>query len=657
MQPRVFVVMPFGKKAVDTSDGPKTLDYNQLYAKLLKPALLAAGCEPFRADQETAVGDIRNDMFFELVTADAILADVSIGNANVFYELGVRHGVNPRGAFMIHGGWSDFRPFDLAPDRTFSYPGQLFLTEGEPDAKTLNAEIERLASTLRNAFARDRTTIGSPVYSSLPGLEPADWRGIRTARSKYFTGVLDDWKERVRVARKNGHPGDIVTLADDAPTRFHRQELLLESVRGLLDLLQFEIAEIFLREVLEINPDHFDAQCWLGMVLGRRGKIFQAEEHLKRVRQMHPEDPDPQSKLARLYKDLWRSHWEHIPAIGDRHSEAVNWGAQAVSAINGYYAALLQHPESYFYGINVLVLSSLLQHLATLTGDGPGELPPVDLHQLRSVVSFNAVRSLANSQERIWAVGTLGMLAALEGDVAQTRRRMREVAGSPDLTLYHRQSISHDLTLMKSLEYQSEAVDVALKILPPAPLKPQFRRVFVFSGHMIDAPGRSPSRFPAEKESAVREALAAHLERWQAGEGDLAVSGAAHGGDILFAELCREHKAHVRLLLAQAQSDYLESSVRGRASNWVDRFFSLRETSEVREQPEQLGRPPESVSPHKRNNLWILNTARVEATPDRLFALLVWDGERTPGLYGTSHFADRVVKLGGRLEIVNPTQL
>jgi hypothetical protein len=173
---------------------------------------------------------------------------------------------------------------------------------------------------------------------------------------------------------------------------------------------------------------------------------------------------------------------------------------------------------------------------------------------------------------------------------------------------------------------------------------------------MIDAPGRAASRFPAEKESAVREAMAAHLERWQAGEGDLAVSGAAHGGDILFAELCRERKAHVRLLLAQAQSDYLEA-FRGQASGWIDRFFSLRETSEVREQPEELGRPPESVNPHKRNNLWLLNTARVEATPDRLFALLVWDGERTPGLYGTSHFADRVVELGGRLEIVNPTRL
>ena len=64
-------------------------------------------------------------MFFELVTADAVVADISIVNPNVFYELGVRHGIAMRGVFMIHAGWSK-RPFDVAPDRTFSYDGKLF---------------------------------------------------------------------------------------------------------------------------------------------------------------------------------------------------------------------------------------------------------------------------------------------------------------------------------------------------------------------------------------------------------------------------------------------------------------------------------------------------------------------------------------------------
>jgi hypothetical protein len=136
MEPHVFVVMPFGEKEVQSAT-PATgnvlekpalnISFNEVYDLLIKPALTKASCIPFRADQEENAGDIRTDMYFELVTADAIVADISILNPNVVYELGVRHGVAPRGVFMIHGGWAK-RPFDVAPDRTFDYDGKLFLT-------------------------------------------------------------------------------------------------------------------------------------------------------------------------------------------------------------------------------------------------------------------------------------------------------------------------------------------------------------------------------------------------------------------------------------------------------------------------------------------------------------------------------------------------
>src|SRR5262245_506542 len=134
MQPHVFVVMPFGVKEArpaapavgDTPAIPAVfIDFDLVYQRLLGPALTKAGCMPFRADQEPGAGDIRTDMFFELVTADVVLADMSILNANVFYELGIRHGVSPRGVLMVHAGWSR-RPFDIAPDRTFGYEGKLF---------------------------------------------------------------------------------------------------------------------------------------------------------------------------------------------------------------------------------------------------------------------------------------------------------------------------------------------------------------------------------------------------------------------------------------------------------------------------------------------------------------------------------------------------
>src|SRR5688572_27473816 len=137
LAPRAFVVMPFGRKearaaTAATADHPAEpaveVDFDLVYDRLVAPAVSRAGCIPFRADQEAGAGDIRTDMYYELVTADIVVADISVLNPNVFYELGIRHGVAARGIFMIHGGWSR-RPFDVAPDRTFDYDGELFLPE------------------------------------------------------------------------------------------------------------------------------------------------------------------------------------------------------------------------------------------------------------------------------------------------------------------------------------------------------------------------------------------------------------------------------------------------------------------------------------------------------------------------------------------------
>jgi|KBSMisStandDraft_5_1062788.scaffolds.fasta_scaffold19986_10 hypothetical protein len=50
------------------------------------------------------------------------------------------------------------------------------------------------------------------------------------------------------------------------------------------------------------------------------------------------------------------------------------------------------------------------------------------------------------------------------------------------------------------------------------------RKVIVFSGHMIDGPGRSNPRFPHTKEKAAREAIELKLVEWAINEDDLGIS-------------------------------------------------------------------------------------------------------------------------------------
>jgi len=62
--------------------------------------------------------------------------------------------------------------------------------------------------------------------------------------------------------------------------------------------------------------------------------------------------------------------------------------------------------------------------------------------------------------------------------------------------------------------------------------------VFLFSGHMIDAPDRPTPRFPAEKEGIAAQKIAEALGQQGAGLDDLVLAQTAAGGDLLFLEAC-----------------------------------------------------------------------------------------------------------------------
>jgi hypothetical protein len=111
VKPHAFVAMPFGIKPAPAEPGssaqpatPQMIDFNRVYREYIAPALEMAGLEPFRADKEIRAGDIIADMFQELLVADLVVADLTIENPNVWYELGVRHALRSRGVVIVCGG-------------------------------------------------------------------------------------------------------------------------------------------------------------------------------------------------------------------------------------------------------------------------------------------------------------------------------------------------------------------------------------------------------------------------------------------------------------------------------------------------------------------------------------------------------------------------
>ena len=128
---------------------------------------------------------------------------------------------------------------------------------------------------------------------------------------------------------------------------------------------------------------------------------------------------------------------------------------------------------------------------------------------------------------------------------------------------------------------------------------------------------------------------------------------------MLFAEECLRRGAQIRLLLAQKVEDFVRASVHHAGDDWVRRFDALRAQAQVEILPEEADTVPNDISIYARTNLWIIETARVEAgDPRRIYALLVWDEKPTgDGPGGTSDFQEKVCHLGASLEIINPTTL
>src|SRR5215203_7326622 len=123
----IFVAMPY-----HTKEG---IDFDRVYNELIKPALEDEGFEVFRADEEVRAGEIRTDMFQELLLADVVIADLSVDNPNVWYELGVRHALRARGVISIACRQGPM-PFDVYTDRKVRY----HMKDGAPDAAFLEQD-------------------------------------------------------------------------------------------------------------------------------------------------------------------------------------------------------------------------------------------------------------------------------------------------------------------------------------------------------------------------------------------------------------------------------------------------------------------------------------------------------------------------------------
>lgn len=185
-------------------------------------------------------------------------------------------------------------------------------------------------------------------------------------------------------------------------------------------------------------------------------------------------------------------------------------------------------------------------------------------------------------------------------------------------------------------------------------------QVLLFTGHMVDAPGRPQPRFPADKVPAATRAIQAALDDLNAGPADQAFSQAAAGGDLIFAETCVGRGVPVQLLLPLPEGAFLRSSLYPSHDGalWVQRYHALtpRLTQPPRSLPEPASADAPALTVYERCNQWLLDSA-LACGPDRLKLICLWDGASGDAEGGTAHMVEQVRQRAGRIIWIDTRKL
>ena len=97
-------------------------------------------------------------------------------------------------------------------------------------------------------------------------------------------------------------------------------------------------------------------------------------------------------------------------------------------------------------------------------------------------------------------------------------------------------------------------------------------QTILFSGHMIDRPGRLKPRFTEQRISIVTREISKQLTEIDRSKLTLGLAGGACGGDIIFHELCLSLGIATEIYLPKSINEFKHESVAYAGNSWIERF-------------------------------------------------------------------------------------
>jgi len=300
-RPVCYMVMPFRKKKVEEprpSGAPIEIDFDALWERAYWPAIEALGYVPMRADFDGASAIVKA-MLERIAFADLVIADVTLGNGNVYYEVGIRHVAQDGRCVLVAPTWC--KPlFDISQFASIRFP----LTDGSVP----QAEADAIRDLLINSIPRLKDA-RSPYHELLAG--SMDESGRRSAFAE-FARTLNEFQAEVKAVRLE---------ADSAARRVRLARLLstlpssaLEIPEVAIDLIglvrdYMESADVC--RFIESLPPHtralpFAREQYL-LAVGKSGDPQSAIGQLETLITELGDTPERRGLIGGRYKQLWRA--------------------------------------------------------------------------------------------------------------------------------------------------------------------------------------------------------------------------------------------------------------------------------------------------------------------------------------------------------------
>jgi len=396
MKPFCFVLMPFGQK---TDPSGQVVDFDAVYDDFIRPAIERVRLEPIRADEELGGGIIHKPMYERLVLCEYAIADLTTANANVFYELGVRHAAKPWSTILLFAEGLRNLPFDVTGLRAMPYK---IKKDGRP--YNCKSSIRVLSSKLERAKKVQDEEIDSPVFQLLDGY-PNNLDHERTEDFVKKVRCSEEWKEKLTEAKKRGVKalrkveqalGDIKTVeASIVVNLFLAYRSTDKGYKEMIALVK-KMSPPLQKTIL--------VQEQLALALNREEYHEKAEQVLIKLLETRGSSSETYGLLGRIYKDLRKKALEE--------NDDLTAASYLDKAIEFYLKGFEADWRDAYPGINALTLM--------------GAKEPIDARRsdLLPVVEYAVERKIAVGKSDYWDHATRLELALLSNNEKKAKKAL-----------------------------------------------------------------------------------------------------------------------------------------------------------------------------------------------------------------------------------------